>query len=51
MAFPSFSWATKDDIPYIRVVRFIPKAMKDKLPAYYLSALDTQVRPTLRTLA
>lgn len=35
-------WAYKEDIPYMRAVRFVPRTMKDKLPATYLMALDTQ---------
>lgn len=37
------SWAIREDIPYIRAVRFIPAVMKHKLPAEYLLALDTTV--------
>ena len=38
------SWAVREDIPFIRAVRFIPIAMKQRLPAQYLRALDTTVR-------
>lgn len=34
-------WAVREDIPFIRAVRFIPIAMKQRLPAQYLRALDT----------
>lgn len=37
------SWAYKEHIPYVRAVRYVPRAMKDRLPATYLVALDTQV--------
>lgn len=39
-----FSWAVREDIPFIRAVRFVPAVMKQKLPAEYLKALDTTVR-------
>ncbi|KAL8761489.1 MAG: hypothetical protein Q9184_002399 [Pyrenodesmia sp. 2 TL-2023] len=35
-------WAYKEDITYVRAVRFVPTVMKEKLPAQYLEALDTQ---------
>ncbi|KAL9581434.1 MAG: hypothetical protein Q9212_003898 [Teloschistes hypoglaucus] len=35
-------WAYREHIPYVRAVRYVPRAMKDKLPATYLAALDTQ---------
>ena len=35
------SWAFRDDIPFIRAVRFVPAVMKQRLPAQYLKALDT----------
>ena len=37
-------WAYKEDIPYVRAVRHIPRWAKDRLPATYLMALDTKVR-------
>ena len=36
-------WAVREDIPFIRAVRFVPAAIKQKLPAEYLKALDTTV--------
>lgn len=41
------SWAYREHIPYVRAVRYVPRAMKDKLPATYLVALDTQVSDEL----
>ena len=38
------SWAVREDIPFIRAVRFVPAVMKQKLPAEYLKALDTTVQ-------
>ena len=38
------SWVVREDIPFIRAVRFVPAVMKQKLPAEYLKALDTTVR-------
>ncbi|KAL9627709.1 MAG: hypothetical protein Q9204_006384, partial [Flavoplaca sp. TL-2023a] len=35
-------WAYKEDIPYVRAVRHIPRWAKDRLPATYLMALDTK---------
>lgn len=37
------SWAVREDILFIRAVRFVPAAMKQRLPAHYLKALDTTV--------
>ena len=34
-------YAVREDMPYIRAVRFIPAEMKGRLPAEYLLALDT----------
>lgn len=34
-------WAVREDIPFIRAVRFVPAIMKQRLPAQYLKALDT----------
>ena len=34
-------YAVREDIPYIRAVRFVPAAMKKRLPAELLLALDT----------
>ena len=36
-------WAVREDIPFIRAVRFVPIVMKQKLPAEYIKALDTTV--------
>ncbi|KAL6719846.1 hypothetical protein ACLMJK_001767 [Lecanora helva] len=35
------SWAIREDIPFIRAIRYVPPFMKQRLPAEYLSALDT----------
>lgn len=37
-------WALREDIPYVRAIRLVPPAMKQKLPAEYIMALDTTVR-------
>lgn len=38
-----YRWIIREHIPFIRVTRFIPKVMKEKLPARYLGRLETQV--------
>lgn len=38
-----YLWAMKETIPFIRVIREVPKTIRDKLPANYIGALDTQV--------
>ncbi|KAL8974578.1 MAG: hypothetical protein Q9197_001199 [Variospora fuerteventurae] len=35
-------WAYREDIPYFRAVRHVPAEMREKLPARYLAALDSQ---------
>ncbi|PGG99193.1 ubiquitin-60S ribosomal protein L40 [Blastomyces parvus] len=40
------SWILNDEIPLIRAIRFIPRDMKDRLPAAYHYALDTKNVPT-----
>ncbi|PGH16823.1 ubiquitin-60S ribosomal protein L40 [Helicocarpus griseus UAMH5409] len=40
------SWILKDEVPLIRAIRFIPRDMKDRLPAAYHYALDTKNVPT-----
>ncbi|KAL9058873.1 MAG: hypothetical protein Q9206_001727 [Seirophora lacunosa] len=35
-------WAYREDVPYFRAVRHVPAVMREKLPARYLAALDTQ---------
>ena len=37
------SWATREEIPFIRVIREVPQNMKERLPATYRAALDTMV--------
>lgn len=32
-----------DEVPLIRAVRLVPQAMKDRLPAAYLGALELRV--------
>lgn len=44
------SWAYREHIPYVRAVRYVPRAMKDKLPATYLMALDTHASDESRAL-
>lgn len=51
-------WAVREDIPFIRAVRFVPAIMKQRLPAQYLKALDTtspleldQLRKTIHNLS
>ncbi|KAF3482967.1 uncharacterized protein GIQ15_02291 [Arthroderma uncinatum] len=39
-------WITEDEVPFLRPLRFIPPAMKDRLPAIYHLALDTKNIPT-----
>lgn len=39
------SWATEEGLPFVRAVRLIPPAMKEKLPGHYLNSLDARVRP------
>ncbi|KAL9103995.1 MAG: hypothetical protein Q9163_001015 [Psora crenata] len=34
-------WAIAEDMPYIRAIRHVPAAMKKRLPAPYMLALDT----------
>ena len=38
-----YSWAMKELIPFIRVIREVPKSIIDRLPATYIGALDTKV--------
>ena len=38
------SWTVREEIPFIRAVRLVPRKMKEKLPAHFLGALDTRVR-------
>jgi len=33
----------REEVPYIRVIKSIPRDMRDRLPQEYLSALDTRV--------
>jgi hypothetical protein len=40
-------WILKDEIPFIRLIRFIPQEMKLRLPALYHKALDSLVRMSL----
>ena len=40
-----FSWATREEIPFIRAIRCIPPKIRNGLPAHYKEALDTQVLP------
>lgn len=44
-----FSWAVREDIPYIRAIRLVPVVMKQKLKAEYMLALDTIVGPHVAT--
>ena len=37
-----------EDIPFVRVIRLVPKEMSEKLPATYHNVLDTKVRWTGR---
>lgn len=37
------SWAVREEIPFVRAVRLVPRVMKEKLPAHFLGALDTRV--------
>lgn len=34
-------WAIKEEIPYVRAIRFVPSIVKHKLPAEYIHVLDT----------
>jgi hypothetical protein len=34
----------REDIPFIRVLRLIPREMRDKLPQEYIALLETTVR-------
>ncbi|KAL8911200.1 MAG: hypothetical protein Q9171_003606 [Xanthocarpia ochracea] len=34
-------WAYREDIPYVRAVRHIPRETRERLPPLYLNALDT----------
>ena len=34
-------YAVREDLPYVRAVRFVPAAMKKRLPAEFMLALDT----------
>lgn len=45
--FDVFSWITRDDVPFLRPVRFISQDMRERLPAIYLAALETKVRMTI----
>lgn len=36
-------WIGQEEIPFIRAIRFVPNAMKEKLPGEYRAALDTSV--------
>lgn len=38
-----YRWAIREHIPFIKVDRFLPKAMRDKLPAAYKLSLETKV--------
>lgn len=38
-----YRWAIREHIPFIRVTRFVPKVMINKLPAQYIKSLETQV--------
>ncbi|KAI9880099.1 MAG: Pol I core factor CF [Pleopsidium flavum] len=35
-------WAVREEILFVRAVRFVPLAMREKLPGHYLGALDTR---------
>lgn len=34
----------KEDVPYLRIVRLIPRDMRDRLPQHYIALLETSVR-------
>ena len=38
-----YSWAIKELVPFIRVIREVPQGIIDRLPATYIGALDTKV--------
>ncbi|PGH03775.1 ubiquitin-60S ribosomal protein L40 [Polytolypa hystricis UAMH7299] len=40
------SWILKDEVPFIRAIRFIPQEMKNRLPAVYHNVFETQTFPT-----
>jgi RNA polymerase I-specific transcription initiation factor RRN7 len=37
------SWLTNDNLPYMRAIRLVPPAMREKLPASYHSILEPRV--------
>ncbi len=40
-------WAIREDMPFIRAIRYVPADIKEKLPAEYIMALDTTSAPEL----
>ena len=38
-----FRWTALEEIPYIRAIRLVPRAMRSKLLPYYIGALDPRV--------
>lgn len=34
----------RGDIPYLRIIRLIPRDMRDRLPQNYIALLETSVR-------
>lgn len=34
----------RGDIPYLRIIRLIPREMRDRLPQHYIALLETSVR-------
>ncbi|KMU77714.1 hypothetical protein CISG_01470 [Coccidioides immitis RMSCC 3703] len=39
-------WIVRDDIPFLRLSRFVPQDMKERLPAVYHNVLDPRNVPT-----
>lgn len=41
----------KGDVPYLRIIRLIPREMRDRLPQHYIALLETSVRCPIRYIA
>ncbi|KAL1957447.1 hypothetical protein VTO42DRAFT_6015 [Malbranchea cinnamomea] len=39
-------WILRDEVPFLRAIRFVPDDMKARLPSIYHVALETKVLPT-----
>lgn len=44
------SWLETERLPFLRVIRHVPKDIRDRLPAEYQHALDTTTLPTIDDL-